>query len=503
MVSIRDRIVEHGHANPRDLTPNPLNWRTHGEGQRAAMTGAAEDIGWIQSVIVNRTTGHIIDGHLRVEIAVEAGETAVPVAYVELSEDEERLALATYDRITGLAGADDSVFARLVDGLETSSSALAALLAPPPDAFKMAANDVPSLSDRFVVPPFSVLDARQGYWQERKRQWLALGMRSELGRGASLIPLSGSTEAARYDKEAYRARLAPGGSPRPAASLAANGRTERGTGTGAKLGNSAAGLTFGAGLRGPAQIIAAGPEEGSGTSIFDPVLCEIAYRWFCPPGGRVLDIYAGGSVRGIVAGALGRSYTGIDLSGQQIEANREQWAGLARDGWVAPEWIEGDSTDCPVPEERRFDILFTCPPYADLERYSDDPRDISTMTYPAFLTAYQTAIKRGAERLEDNRFAVIVVGDVRGPGGHYRDFPGDTIEAFEHAGLRLYNEAILVTAIGSLSIRAGRQFAASRKLGKAHQNVYVFVKGDPKLAVEACGLVEIADPAEMFGEVVE
>ena len=63
----------------------------------------------------------------------------------------------------------------------------------------------------------------------------------------------------------------------------------------------------------------------SGTSIFDPVLCELVYRWFCPPGGLVLDPFAGGSVRGIVAGVLGRRYVGVDLSAAQLDANRAQW----------------------------------------------------------------------------------------------------------------------------------------------------------------------------------
>ena len=62
----------------------------------------------------------------------------------------------------------------------------------------------------------------------------------------------------------------------------------------------------------------------TGTSIFDLVLCELVYRWFCPPAGLVLDPFAGGSVRGIVASKLGRRYCGVDLSARQIEANEEQ-----------------------------------------------------------------------------------------------------------------------------------------------------------------------------------
>jgi len=60
-------------------------------------------------------------------------------------------------------------------------------------------------------------------------------------------------------------------------------------------------------------------------------------------------------------------------------------------------------------------------------------------------------------------------------------------------GMELYNEAILVTAVGSLPIRVGRQFDAARKLGKTHQNVLVFVKGDPRKATDAIGLVECGE----------
>jgi hypothetical protein len=86
-----------------------------------------------------------------------------------------------------------------------------------------------------------------------------------------------------------------------------------------------------------AKILAA----GSGTSIFDPVLCELVYRWFCPPNGVVLDPFAGGSVRGIVASKLGRQYVGIELRPEQCAANRDQAATICGD--PMPVWHNGDS----------------------------------------------------------------------------------------------------------------------------------------------------------------
>ena len=232
-------------------------------------------------------------------------------------------------------------------------------------------------------------------------------------------------------------------------------------------------------------------DVGSGTSIFDPVLCEIAYRWFCPPGGMVLDPFAGGSVRGIVASRLGRAYCGVELRPEQVAANEAQ-AQLAGD--PAPEWRQGDSRDLDtMAGDIEADLIFSCPPYWNLERYSDDPADLSNMGLEEFFAAQAEIIAAAVARLRPDRFAVWVVGDVRDDTGCIINLPGRTVEAFEAAGARFYNDAILVTAVGSLPVRAGRQFEASRKLGRTHQNVMVFVKGDPKAATQACGAVEFGE----------
>jgi len=237
----------------------------------------------------------------------------------------------------------------------------------------------------------------------------------------------------------------------------------------------------------------------TGTSIFDPVLCELAYRWFCPPGGLVLDPFAGGSVRGIVAAKCGRRYIGVDLSERQVAANRAQAEAICV-GDEMPVWVCGDAADLAV-LDCEADFVFSCPPYGDLEVYSDDPADLSTMQYPNFLEAYRKIVAAAIGKLKEDRFACFVVGDYRDKRGFYRNFPGETVEAFHAAGAELYNEAILVTAAGSLPIRAGKQFSSSRKLGKTHQNCLVFVKGDPRKATDACGPVEIDESLfETFGE---
>ncbi len=321
-----------------------------------------------------------------------------------------------------------------------------------------------SLKDSFIFPPFSILDSRSGIWQERKRKWISLGFNSQETReDVELIAKSGQSSGIYELRNKMREML----------------------------------------QREPSwdEIIDYAKKKGmhvyEGASIFDPVLCELSYRWFCPDGGKILDPFAGGSVRGIVAGVLGYPYNGIDLRLDQVEANRKQAALLNLEN---VDWFDGDSNevlDLYKPLDG-FDFVYSCPPYADLEKYSDDPKDLSNMDYDQFKEVYFSIIKKSVAQLKDDRFACFVVGDVRDKKGFYYNFVSDTIQAFQDAGMHLYNEIILVNVVGSLAIRVRRQFNGGRKVGKMHQNVLVFYKGDPKKIKENYPELNLGDDLESF-----
>ena len=287
------------------------------------------------------------------------------------------------------------------------------------------------VAQKFIVSPFSVLSARDGAWQDRKRAWTGMGIQSELGRADEMTYMGAAKSFDHYRvKEGVREST-----------------------------------------------------EEQGTSIFDPVVCELMYSWFSGKGAQVVDPFAGGSVRGIVASCLGRKYWGGELRGEQVEENRKQGADLCP-GDTDLKWEEGDSMKT-LDNAPDADFVFSCPPYGDLEIYSDDPDDISNMEYHTFKAAYGRIILKAVKRLKQDRFACFVVGDFRDKKGFYRNFVSDTIAAFEAAGARFYNEAILVTSVGSGSMRVTRQFEAGRKLVKTHQNILVFCKGDWKKATKA------------------
>lgn len=318
------------------------------------------------------------------------------------------------------------------------------------------------LADRFLVPPFSVFDTKQGYWMNRKRDWVAIGIQSELGRGDNLTYNLGSfdyEEEKKYQADKKKSK-------------------------------------FGKSLPEGFDEEKYGIKQRQATSIFDPVLCEIAYRWFALPNAKVLDPFAGGSVRGIVAGVLGLDYTGIDLSGAQVEANKAQWQELNTKFTALrgkADWVVGNSENSKELAKGKYDMIFSCPPYYDLEVYSDNPEDLSAMgTYKDFLKSYRLVIANAVSMLKEDSFAVFVVGDVRDKKtGEYYNFVGDTVEAFKDAGTMYYNEGILLNSIGTLPLRVPKQFNAGRKLGKQHQNVLVFYKGDPKRIKDKFGTAEI------------
>ena len=124
----RNRIVGSGEADPVELVPNALNWRTHPQAQRRALAGSLDEIGWVQQILVNRATGRVVDGHARIEEAISRHEPVVPVLYVQLTEDEERLVLSSLDPIGAMATADREKLAELLRDLTPTDDGLQALL---------------------------------------------------------------------------------------------------------------------------------------------------------------------------------------------------------------------------------------------------------------------------------------------------------------------------------------------------------------------------------------
>jgi hypothetical protein len=265
------------------LIPYARNARTHSPEQVDQIAASIREWGWTIPVLVDEAGG-IIAGHGRILAAHRLGIEDVPVMVAAGWSDAKKRAYMLADNKLTLNGEWDlDRLAIEIAELRASDfdiSLIGFSESEIDDLLKADgggdATGAGALAERFMVPPFSVLNAREGWWQARKAAWLALGIQSELGRGENM------------------------------------------------------------------------------------------------PGGPVLGPFAGGSVRGIVAAKCGRRYIGIDLSARQVAANRAQAEAICGGGKM-PVWARGDAADL-AKLDCAADFVFSCPPYGDLEVYSDHPR---------------------------------------------------------------------------------------------------------------------------------
>lgn len=462
-----------------DLKADPINPRKIDKDELAGLAVSMDRFGDLSGITFNVRTGELVAGHQRLRNIREAhgdlklmrdgGKVWIEtpngdvwaVRLVEWTPAKQRAANIAANSQAIAGQFTDELQPQLKDILAEDAALYQALRFDElerEDQQAISTQAKATLAEKFLVPPFSILDTKQGYWQDRKTAWKDLGIKSEVGRGPNLLKMSETV-------------LNPTGKKRK--------------------GDSKAGLTFGSGLR--------GAEDLSGTSIFDPVLAEVMYKWFCPPAGTIVDPFAGGSVRGIVAGYLGYRYLGMDLRPEQVQANQAQLKDIKCA--VPPRWAVGDSLT--IREKfgkEKADFIFSCPPYHDLEQYSEDPKDLSNMPWDKFADLYSKIIVESMALLKPDRFACFVVGDLRDKGGFYRNFPDLTKTAFLKAGAQFYNEIVLINAIGTLPIRIGRQFVGFRKVGKCHQNVMVFFRGDPQRIKESHGEIEVPDLSKADAE---
>jgi len=423
-------------------TRNPRN----NKGAVAKVAASIKEYGFRQPIVVDGEMV-VVAGHTRLAAAWQLGLGKVPVHIADNLSDTQIQAYRIMDNrsheeaewddeLLGIELADLSDQDFDLDLTGFSAAEIEQLMNDESLSDITPGGGNGELARKFLVPPFSVLDTRMGYWQDRKRAWNSIGIESRDGRDENLI----------------------GHSPL-------------------------------------VNII------NAGTSTFDPVLCELVYLWFSNKENIILDPFSGGSVRGIVASKLERNYIGMDLSKRQIETNRGQAKNVCESH--SPVWNVGDSRKIDL-LEAEADLVFSCPPYHNLEVYSEDDKDISNMDWEEFLPAYREIISKSVGMLKDDRFACFVVSEIRDKKtGLCRNFVDETKKAFQDAGAFLYNDAVLINVAGTLPIRTPRHFKANRKMGRMHQNVLVFVKGDPVKATENAGEIEVAEMEEMFGEINE
>ena len=128
MAPWKNRIVGYANVDTDQLKANPKNWRTHTKRQTEVLSSVVSEVGVVQNIIVNKTTGLVVDGHLRLSLAIRDNQPTVPVTFVELTEAEEALIISTFDPISALAETDTHILSTLLQDIESSDTQIRDLL---------------------------------------------------------------------------------------------------------------------------------------------------------------------------------------------------------------------------------------------------------------------------------------------------------------------------------------------------------------------------------------
>lgn len=428
--------------NPRkDLKP--------GDAEYEKLKRSIEHFGYVEPVIVNDRTGLVVGGHQRVKVLKDLGYTEIEVVHVDLDEANEKALNIALNKISGewdaekledllrelnlnedldvlLTGFDtselDTLFSGSLDDDDETEDEDGEYNKNKlnkdkhKDWLNNSGDDRKTLKERFGYNPFSVLNASILYTNDS--DW---------------------TKSVKW----WRELIKDTGEGRP-----------------------------------KATVMHAIGGYGETVSILDPALCELVCKWFLPAadGNKVFDTFAGDTVFGFVSSFLGNNFTGIELREEQANYNNKRVTEFG----LPARYICDDALNVLKHfETESQDLYFSCPPYFDLEVYSDKENDASNQeTYEDFYAILDKAFTDAVKCLKENRFAVVVCGDVRDKKtGEYYDFPGDIKRTFKNAGCKLWSELILCNKLGSAIYRANNQMK-TRKIVKVHQNVLVFYKGD-------------------------
>lgn len=394
------------------IIPYSNNAKEHNKTQIDNVAKSIQKFGLVQPLVVDKDNVLII-GHCRLYAARQLKMTTVPVVRADTLTEDQVKQLRLLDNKLNESDWDYNLLTAELDGLDMTDFDLDWGIDDIDTNHSASTETHEKLSDRFIISPFSILDARRGEWVERKRIW--------------------------------RAKIGDEGQARDVT----------------VIGNSMNGYI---------------EDNFANASILDPVLSEVICKWFALDNSKVFDVFAGDTVFGYVSSALGHSFTGIELREEQAAFNNARTEGLnahyiCDDGRNVLNHIA----------EKSQDLLFSCPPYFDLEVYSDKENDASNQgTYEEFYAILDTAFSNAVKCLKDDRFAVIVVGDIRNKkSGGYYGFPDDIKATFKRNGLHLLNELILIDPVGTARLRASK-YMDYRKVAKVHQNVLVFYKGNPQ-----------------------
>jgi DNA modification methylase len=409
-----------------ELKPYPGNPRRMSKKMYEALKRSLKEYGVVDPLIVNKQN-EVIGGNQRLAALKELGVEEVPVVVVDLPKSKEKALNLALNKIQG--DFDNRLLAEFITDILPIDLELTGFTDG--EIYLLQFNsklDQPenkgALYQDFFYPPFSILDTKTKGWQDLRKKFEYGAIKELLGN----VSKNAINKKAPSKKNMYGAL-------------------------------------------------------NDGTSKLDAALCAVMYRWFMPHNGkRILNPTCGEATSGYVAALMGYEFIGIDVREEQVIHNNEAIKLFGLENLA--KFVHADSRYLTLETigGHPVDLVFYSPPYYGVERYSEDSDDLSTIEdYEEFMDGLSKIMASANSVLSNNRFYVMVVGDVRELKGPQRgkliNFCGDIVDIAENLGLTFYNDLVYAESYGTAPFRARKTFA-TRKVVRVHQRILVFYKGD-------------------------
>jgi hypothetical protein len=371
----RNRIVGYSEEEPDQLLANPSNWRIHPAAQQNALSGVLKEVGLVQNVVANRTTGHLVDGHLRVMLAMRENQPVVPVTWVELSEEEEHLILAALDPLAAMATADAGALDALLSSVQSGEAAVQAMLAELAESAGLYAPkdedgntailpDVIYSQDEIIEAAFTWFRAN-GFPYRNLAPHVSMQQINKLlqTEPENLI----NTDMAYHVADTYhphRFHAAADSMKTPYDAFMDDDLLRRAMRLNQENRYTLPQEAFGQ------MWIVSGVQAASN---FRPGFASFLYRKYCPPNATVLDASTGygGRLVGFIASGINGFYIGIDPNTETHAGNLRMAQELGFSDRIELHNLPAEDVSHDV-VAGRCDFAFTSPPYFRKEHYSDE-----------------------------------------------------------------------------------------------------------------------------------
>jgi DNA modification methylase len=198
-------------------------------------------------------------------------------------------------------------------------------------------------------------------------------------------------------------------------------------------------------------------------SPFPEEVSRVCYELYLRDCKHIFDPFAGWGERGFFAKEYCKEYTGFDINAMAIQHAEDHYG------------IQNDLADSYTVKLPKFDGLFTCPPYWNLERYTDQGID-AAKTWKDFLFRYSFIFHKAYEVADTGSMFCIMVGDWRKDGVYY-DIAHQTRKIFEDLGATTIDDVVISRkGVSKITI----MLPQAKRLGysvKVHSSLLVFKKG--------------------------